>query len=95
MPRTLLPDDEIDRILRRIAVEFMDSDTLPAAFLALGLADLADNQQATDRATRDLRALLGLTYLQPHNDDDEAVVYRLCANCHSLHRVPGGCTETR
>jgi hypothetical protein len=91
MPRTLLPDDDLDRILIRLASEIVDSDTIIAAFLALHVANRQGNDTAILRALDDIRALAGLTRLPEPTD---AGIYRLCSNCQRVHAAPG-CTNTR
>lgn len=91
MPRTLTPDDDLDRILIRLAREVMDSDTMIAALLAIDVAAKQGHGPALRRALDDVRALAGIGYLP---DDDGAVIYRLCSTCQRVHQGPG-CTETR
>lgn len=92
MPRTLATDDDVDRILIRLAREIMDSDTIIAAFLALDMAAKQGHGPALRRALDDVRALAGISHLP--DDDGDAVIYRLCSTCHRLHPAPG-CTETQ
>lgn len=90
MTRTLLLDDDLDRILVRLAREIVDSDTIIAAFLALHVAERQGHGPGIRRALDDVRALAGLS----RKPDDDAVIYRLCSTCQKLHAEPA-CTETR
>lgn len=92
MPRTLLPDDELDRILLRMAREVAESDVILSAFLALYVAQKRGHGPGLYRALDDVRALLGLN--RQGSEDEYAVVYRLCAGCHRLHPVGNDCTVT-
>lgn len=95
MPRTLTPDDDVDRILVRIARDYVDSDTLPAALLAVAIASEHGNDVAQRRALRELRALLAIDPPRQTSDaNDDAVVYRLCSTCQTVHTA-ANCMETR
>lgn len=93
MPRTLLPDDELDRILLRMAREVAESDVILSAFLALYVAQKRGHGPGLYRALDDVRSLLGLNR-RVEDDDEYAVVYRLCSSCHRLHPVGRDCTVT-
>jgi hypothetical protein len=91
---TLMPNADVDRLLIRIAKDYVDSDTLPVALLALATAYEHGNEYAVQRALRDLRALLAIDTPRPDDDEEDALVYRLCAKCHKLHAKPAECVVT-
>jgi hypothetical protein len=67
-------NDVADELLTKVAVAFVDSDTLPAAFLALTVALEHGDELGARRARREIRAILGMDHL------------RLCSTCQKVHR---------